>query len=66
MSGFGFLLLALLLLVTVENETNGMATTKKPTSSFVRIGRRDMQSPFLSERLRNRALEFPQPSSQKQ
>nr|WMD30177.1 conorfamide precursor protein [Conus araneosus] len=73
MSGFGFLLIALLLLVTVE------ATKVKKgkigiwifhpslgRSVFVRIGRRDMQSPLLSERLRSQALGFRQPSSQKQ
>nr|UMA83625.1 hormone conorfamide [Conus judaeus] len=72
MSGSGFLLLALLLLVTVEatkveQEKIGMGNDqKKKTGHYMRFGRRNMPSPLLSERLRTRALGFRQLSSQKQ
>nr|UMA83973.1 hormone conorfamide [Conus judaeus] len=72
MSGSGFLLLALLLLVTVEaskveQEKKGMQTDQlKKFSAFPRVGRQNMQSPLFSERLRTRALGFRQLSSQKQ
>nr|P0DM26.1 RecName: Full=Conorfamide-Tx1; Short=CNF-Tx1; AltName: Full=Cono-RFamide-Tx1; Flags: Precursor [Conus textile] len=61
MSGRGFLLLALLLLVTVEatkvekNKPGVLDIPVKSNSdddSIFRYGRRDMQSPLLSERLR--------------
>nr|P0DUQ4.1 RecName: Full=Conorfamide-Ep1; Short=CNF-Ep1; AltName: Full=Cono-RFamide-Ep1; Flags: Precursor [Conus episcopatus] len=58
MSGCGFLLLALLLLVTVEatkmekKNFGILFYFTRPRNNFVRIGRRDMQSPLLSERLR--------------
>nr|DAZ86975.1 TPA_inf: hormone Conorfamide [Conus judaeus] len=72
MSGSGFLLLALLLLVTVEaskveQEKKGMQTDQlKKFSALPRVGRQNMQSPLFSERLRTRALGFRQLSSQKQ
>nr|P0DOZ7.1 RecName: Full=Conorfamide-Vc1; Short=CNF-Vc1; AltName: Full=Cono-RFamide-Vc1; Flags: Precursor [Conus victoriae] len=58
MSGRGFLLLALLLLVTVEatkvekKHSGFLLAWSGPRNRFVRFGRRDMQSPLLSERLR--------------
>nr|UMA82661.1 hormone conorfamide [Conus ebraeus]UMA82982.1 hormone conorfamide [Conus ebraeus]WMD30178.1 conorfamide precursor protein [Conus ebraeus]DAZ86340.1 TPA_inf: hormone Conorfamide [Conus ebraeus] len=73
MSGSGFLLLALLLLGTVEatkveQEKKGMQTDQliKFYDPLPRLGRQNMQSPLFSERLRTRALGFRQLSSQKQ
>nr|QTH79713.1 conopeptide precursor conorfamide-Om1 [Conus omaria] len=71
MSGCGYLLLVLLLLVTVEatkvekKHIGYLLIPNWSINSYLRFGRRDMPSPLLSERLRFRALGFRQPSSQK-